>query len=43
MTDFDLTGIYSLWGEGVVFGILLGAIPFLFGVLINYAYGLLKK
>lgn len=43
MIDFDLSGIFSLWGEGFVFGILLGAIPFILGVLINFAFGLIKK
>ena len=41
--ELDLTGIFSLWGEGFVFGSILGAIPFLLGVLINFAMGLFKK
>jgi len=41
--DFDLPGIFSLWAEGFVAGIVLAAIPFILGVTINFALGLFKK
>lgn len=39
----DLSGIFGLWVDGFIAGALLGGIPFLFGLLINYGFGLLKK
>ena len=41
--ELNLTGIFSLWTEGLVIGSILGAIPVLLGVLINFAIGLFKK
>ena len=43
IADFDLSGIFSLWVQGFTAGILLAAIPFILGVTINFAFGLLKK
>ena len=39
----DLTSIFSLWGVGLGFGVSLGFLPFLIGVLINFGYSLFKR
>lgn len=40
---FDLSSIFSLWSQGFAIGIILSAIPFVLGVLINFSLGLFKK
>lgn len=40
---FDLSGIFSLWIQGFLAGILLASLPFILGVTINFALGLFKK
>ncbi len=39
----NLSGIFSLFVEGFGAGVLLAAIPFILGVLINFSLSLFKK
>lgn len=39
----DIVSIFSLWTDGLVVGILLSALPWVLGVLINFAFRLMKK
>lgn len=40
---FDLSSIFRFWVDGFAYGILLSGFAFIPGLMINFAYGLLKK